>query len=115
MLHSVDFDVWDPAAHRSHRASVVVDAVSGDDAVSQAQVKALGEYPGQGIKIVACYPVADQPPPAAAVEGAEADPDPMDADGDGKVSKAELIAEAERRGVTVDRRWGVDRLREALA
>ena len=38
-----------------------------------------------------------------------------DTDGDGAESKAELLAEADRLGVTVDRRWGVARLREALA
>jgi hypothetical protein len=37
-----------------------------------------------------------------------------DEDGDGELSRDELIAEAERRGIEVDRRWGVRRLREAV-
>lgn len=37
-----------------------------------------------------------------------------DTNGDGVTDKAELLAEAERRGVDVDKRWGVARLRAAL-
>lgn len=40
---------------------------------------------------------------------------PGDADGDGVATKDELLAEAERLGVAVDKRWGVARLRDALA
>lgn len=105
MYHSVEFDVWDPALQRTRRDSVVVDADSGDDAASQARVKVLGLFPGMGVKIIGIHPC--EPP-------ADAEPD-MDADGDGVVSKAELLAEAERRGIDVDKRWGVARLREALA
>lgn len=37
-----------------------------------------------------------------------------DTNGDGATDKAELLAEAEARGVEVDKRWGVARLRAAL-
>lgn len=37
-----------------------------------------------------------------------------DMNGDGVTDKAELLAEAERRGVKVDKRWGVDKLQAAL-
>lgn len=37
-----------------------------------------------------------------------------DTNGDGTTDKAELLAEAEARGVDVDKRWGVARLRAAL-
>ena len=113
MLHRVEFDVWDPAMQKVRRDSVEVDADGGDDAASQGRVKALGMFAGQGLKIVGVYPVDAPPSPVAVVEGAEAEP--MDADGDGAVTKAELLAEAERRGMEVDKRWGAARLREALA
>jgi hypothetical protein len=108
MYHRVEFDVWDPALQRVRRDFVVVDADGGDDAASQGRVKVLALFPGMGVKIIGIHPCD---PPADAVE-----PEPeMDADGDGVVSKAELLAEAERRGIDVDKRWGVARLREALA
>lgn len=116
MFHRVDFDVWDPALRQSVRDSVIVDAATGDEAASEGRVKAEGKYPGMGMKVIGVHPCDAPEAPPAALEGDEAEPvDPMDADGDGEVSKAELLAEAARRGVAVDRRWGVARLREALA
>jgi hypothetical protein len=42
------------------------------------------------------------------------EPAPVDADGDGTESAAELRAALDAKGVAYDRRWGVARLRAAL-
>lgn len=102
MWHRIEFDLWDAVAHTSRREHVDVDAEGGDDAVSRGSLKAAAQFPGMGMKIVAVYPIA---PP----EG-EAQPEAPRED-----ERALLLAEAERRGIPVDRRWGVARLREALA
>lgn len=39
----------------------------------------------------------------------------MSLDADGVDERAELIGQAEAHGITIDRRWGVERLKAALA
>lgn len=57
-------------------------------------------------------PVA--PPADVEVEAVDEDDDSVDSDGDGTTDKAELLAEAEKLGVTVDKRWGIARIAAAI-
>ncbi len=105
MRYTVAFDRWDPFMGSSKRETVTVEADTGDEAVHRGKIAAF-EVGSGGIKIVGVYPAEDQAPPAAVAEGDDPPDDPDEKDG--------LIAEAEARGVKIDKRWGVARLRAAL-
>lgn len=110
MLYRVEAAAHDPMTGQMVPHAVDVEAGSGDEAASRGRL-AHAQALQRPFKIIAVYPSPEQPVPAAPDDSA----DPADTDGDGEVTKTELIAEAERRGIAVDKRWGVARLREALA
>jgi hypothetical protein len=51
----------------------------------------------------------------AKIDAMPATPVPAPVDADGVDERSELLGQAEARGIAVDRRWGSDRLRAALA
>lgn len=118
MLHRVSWTAWDAIEQRTALKSVLVDAETGDEAASMGRVAAARATQGRRFQIVSVVPASPEEvaeyeaaqAPVAAVEG-----DDLDADGDGEVTREELLAAAEARGIAVDRRWGVKRLREVLA
>jgi hypothetical protein len=60
-------------------------------------------------------PRDDAPVPAPPEpEALDEDDDSVDSDGDGTADKAELLTEAEKLGVTVDKRWGIARIAAAI-
>lgn len=76
MLHDVTIDIHNPG-HGARREVVTVDAISGDDAASQAAVEAARLAAGRGWKIVGVSPSAPPVPdaPVAFMEGEEANMD----------------------------------------
>lgn len=123
MLYAVYYEAFDPGTRVRRTGAVVVEAEGGDDAVSKGSVDVAALTNGAGFRIVGVMPAADVPGlagPAGVIEGDDAPEEdappvavsePEDAVA---AEKAELIAEAKMRGIAVDGRWGVARLREAL-
>lgn len=105
MLYRVDFDHFSPGAGRLERDFVDVEAETGDEAADRGRVAAAAKRPGVPLRVIGIAPADVQPEPEAPA------PEPMDPDAE----RVALLAEAEARGVHVDKRWGVARLREALA
>ena len=73
MLHDVAFDAWDDASGRLERFVVQVDAEGGDDAASQAALKAALFSPK--FKIVSIAPAGAPQVVEAVAEGADAPQD----------------------------------------
>ena len=103
MLHDVTVEWFDRAAGAIARAVTQVDADGGDDAASKGAIAAQLLVMDEPFKIVGVTAA-----PAPPIVEAPA-PEPSDA-----VTRADLLAEAERRGIDVDKRWGAERLMRAL-
>lgn len=116
MWHRVDYVAWNPFTKSGEADFVAVDADGGDDAAAKGALAIAARLNGQrNVKIISVAPcdapAADPEPAAPAADPGDGD----DADDAGEPTRAELLAEAERRGIAVDRRWGVERLLAALS
>ncbi len=107
MLYRVEFDHYDPVVGKLQRDFVDVPGETGDEAAHRGRIAAASKRPGVPIRVVAVAPAEVQPEPEP-----EAPAEPVV---EPDAERAALLAEAEARGVHVDKRWGVARLREALA
>lgn len=126
MLHRVEFDVW--KAGVSTRYATDVDADGGDDAASKGLIEAHRVAGGGGYKVLAIYPVAPDTPlregvsavsdvlPMADV-GVEPDgiPEKPEHAAPEEDERSELRGTLDGLGIHYDKRWGVERLKEALA
>jgi hypothetical protein len=128
MLHRVEFEVYRPGSNSSSRFAVDVDADSGDDAAAKGVNEAARIANGGGFKVVSIYPVAPGTPlreGLARAEGSIVFEDVgVEADGIPEKLEPPQVEESEvdalrsmldGMGKHYDKRWGVEKLKAALA